>query len=896
MVNHSTQGDSSPLGAGHGAAEPGHTATGVLRLAPWLLVGGLVLFHAVNNWLWLAENVTLTGWDRPRHLAHSLSYARMLSPLTVRSLFGVMVSDPVRPPLVPASAAPLYWLFGWSSDVATMVNVIYMAILLAATYGIGRQWGGQRLGLVSVALLACFPMFYAMSRSFYLEFALTAMVALTVCLLLATDGFQRRGLSLLFGLSLGLGLLTKRTFAVFVVGPVLVALVTSGLLPALWQRLRQRPRLHWRAALLALLGGLVLAALWYLPNREAVQTLILGQFLFFIWWALAALAIYFIALPSAPLSNALSAFFLGAALASTWYLARIEFVQRMVLYGYGVNDPRGRALQLDSSITYLYYLRKLGNEHLSLILFGVLLLVLLLATWVYLRRQGSLIQALRHIRPEGWAVVAWITGAYVLLTFSIYQETRAFTPVLPAVALIFAAALLKLPWRRLRLSLLALLLAFGLIQFLALSYEPIQRLLPLKTFALPLWGETSLLAQGNYIELPDEGQTDQGYWIQPDMLQRMEERRQVLGAESLSLGLLARTRQLNAGAYIYLILADYPHLRMESLIEGFDEKTPYQPLFAHDYVAVKRQNVGLEPAQEKVIEAILDGTWPLFAQTFELETSYLLPDGDTVYLYRQRHRLPADYPLEYIGTLARDLSDRTQPGDAILLTPAELASPFATHYTGPADINLAPAEDKALADLAAQHRRLFLVLGDAATGDVQGSTADWLNRQAFFVAHEWADSLQLLTYGVGPISPATAPSVELHAMLGDQIELLGYDLPTSFWRSGDILPVALFWQGQGPMDKDYNVFVHLLDGSGQLVAQTDSGPVGGSRPTSGWQEGELIVDRHGLLLPETLPPGEYQLTVGLYLPATDERLPVADAAGQPMGDRVLLSQVRVASP
>ena len=130
------------------------------HLVPWLLIAGLVLFHAINNWVWLTENVTLTGWDRPRHLAHSLTYARMLDPLTLRALFEVMVSDSIRPPLFPASASIMYWLFGSSPDVASMVNVIYMAIMLAATYGIGRRWGGRWQGLVSILLLALFPMFY----------------------------------------------------------------------------------------------------------------------------------------------------------------------------------------------------------------------------------------------------------------------------------------------------------------------------------------------------------------------------------------------------------------------------------------------------------------------------------------------------------------------------------------------------------------------------------------------------------------------------------------------------------------------------------------------------------------------------------------------------------------
>lgn len=865
------------------------------RLVPWLLIGGLTLVHAANNWTWLVRNVTWTGWDKPRHLAWSLNYAQMLSQPTMTSLFDVMVSDPIRPALFPASAAIMYGLFGRSADVAVMTNVIYLAIVLAATYGIGRRWGGWQLGSVSAALLAFFPMFYSMSRCFYLEFALTAMVTLSVYLLLATDGFQRRGMSLLFGLSLGLGLLTKRTYIVFAVGPVLTVLLTSGLVPAFWQRIRRRPRVYWKNVLIALVGGLVPAAIWYLPNREAVHGLFLGDVLFLIWWGLAAVTIYFATLPSAPLSNALAAVFLGAGLASTWYLARIEFVQRLAIYGYGIDDPRGRTLQLDSLDTYLYYLRKLGNEHLSFIIFFISVAILLAAAAVLLRRQGSVGQALRQIQSEGWVVLAWIGGSWAILTLSIYHETRALTPVLPAIALLLGAGLLKLPGRWLRLGLLVLLLGFGLFQFSVLSYESVHQLVLPRPFTLPFWGRTTSFAQGVYIQLPDEGETDSGYWIEPDVLQRIEEQRQSSGRERISLGLLVNTSQINAGPFNYLILTEYPQLRIESLFDQLEVGWLDARLFTHDFVIVKRVNEETSPAQDRAIEAILDRPPCLFDQAFELETTYLLPDGDTVYLYRQRYHLPATYPVEYVTQLAEALGSQTQKDDAIVLAPPELAGPFVSQYAGPAEAYLTPVEEKDLVDIDARYERIFLVLGDPDAGEVQSLAQEWLNRHAFRASHQWSDSLQLLTYGTVQ-APANSPAVEVNATLGESIELVGYDLPPGPWHAGGIVTVTLFWQAPTPIRLDYSIFVHLLDGTGQLVAQNDSAPVGGSRPTTTWAEDEMIIDRRGLPLPNDLQPGEYDIRLGMYLPASGERLPVRDASGSLLGDSLSLGHLEVASP
>lgn len=868
-------------------------------LAPWLVVAGLVLFHAVNNWLWLLENVTWTGWDKARHLAWSLHYNYLLGHFSIRSLFQIMVSDAIRPPFFAASASVMYALLGRSADVATMVNVIYMAIALAATYALGRRWGGENgrsQGLVSVLLLASFPMFYAMSRHFYIEFALTAMVALTVLLLLATNGFRRRGMSLLFGLSLGLGMLTKRTFGVFAVGPVIVVVLASGLIPMAWQRLKRRPKLYWGKALLAWLVGLALAALWYLPNREMVKTLILGDALFFIWWTLAALAIYFVALPAAPLANAFAAFFLGAGLASVWYLAHVEFVDRVALYAYGVDDPRGRALRLNDPDTYLYYVRKLVNEHLSLLLFGILVAILVVAIVVVLRRQKSIWKALRQIRLEGWTVLAWIVGAYLLLTFSIYDESRAFTPVLPAVALLMGAAFAKLPWRRLRLGLLSLALIFGLLQFCVLSYEAANRLLPPRTFDLPIWGRTGVFAQSVYIQLPDEGQTDRRYWIQPDVLARLERRRIELGRDNLSLGLFINTRQINFGSFNYLILTGYPNLRVDSPIADLDESTAYPLLFAYDEVLIGPMDEGVTRPQIDLLQTILADPANLFAQAFELETGYLLPDGDTVYLYRQSHPLPADYPVEYVANLADQLDGETRSGDAILLTPPALVYPFVAHYEGAATVYLALHTEAEMTAIAARHRRLFLVVGDTAAGEAQGLAQDWLNQHAFRASHRWADSLQLITYGLVAGQPAATPGVEVGARLADSIRLGGYDLPAHSWPAGGIVPLTLFWQRLAPIAEDYQVFVHLLGADGRVVAQTDCGPVGGLRPTSGWQEGETVVDRHGLPLPDALPPGEYELRLGLYRPAGGDRLPVVSAAGQALGDSISLGPLTVTSP
>ena len=91
------------------------------------------------------------------------------------------------------------------------------------------------------------------------------------------------------------------------------------------------------------------------------------------------------------------------------------------------------------------------------------------------------------------------------------------------------------------------------------------------------------------------------------------------------------------------------------------------------------------------------------------------------------------------------------------------------------------------------------------------------------------------------------------------------------------------------MTVGYVVFVHLIDAQDRIWAQHDGAPAAGEAPTSSWVPGQVVSDSHALDLPIDLPAGSYRLAVGMYNPATGERLELYDTAGarQP-DDRLLL--------
>ena len=86
------------------------------------------------------------------------------------------------------------------------------------------------------------------------------------------------------------------------------------------------------------------------------------------------------------------------------------------------------------------------------------------------------------------------------------------------------------------------------------------------------------------------------------------------------------------------------------------------------------------------------------------------------------------------------------------------------------------------------------------------------------------------------------------------------------------------------MDRDYKVFVHVFEPASKVpVVQDDAMPRRGNWPTTFWAPGEIVVDEITISL-EGAPAGEYGIAVGVYDPATNERLAVMDRDGRRPAD------------
>ena len=123
----------------------------------------------------------------------------------------------------------------------------------------------------------------------------------------------------------------------------------------------------------------------------------------------------------------------------------------------------------------------------------------------------------------------------------------------------------------------------------------------------------------------------------------------------------------------------------------------------------------------------------------------------------------------------------------------------------------------------------------------------------------------------------------LDMKLGQDIVLRKYTLDRPV-APEDKLRLMLYWQAVDRITGQYKVFVHLVDDSGRIIAQQDSFPADGAAPTESWRKGEVVADTHVLTVPTG---GHYRLLTGLYDPASGQRLPVWDEAGQPVQDAAI---------
>jgi 4-amino-4-deoxy-L-arabinose transferase-like glycosyltransferase len=243
---------------------------------------------------------------------------------------------------------------------------------------------------------------------------------------------------------------------------------------------------------------------------------------------------------------------------------------------------------------------------------------------------------------------------------------------------------------------------------------------------------------------------------------------------------------------------------------------------------------------------------------------------------------PAFARDDYRG-MVRTINAVAAAQDVILLDAPGQRDVFSYYYQGDLPVLALPAQrppvaaetTAALAQGLAGKRRVYALFWATDESDPQRLVETWLDQNAYKVQDTWQGNVRFVTYSLPKAQTPLQPLAVSFAPLAD---LTGLAQSASAVASGDVLEITLRWHAKAATTLRYKVFLQLLDDSNQVWAQRDAEPVGESRPTSSWQVGETITDRHGLLIPPGTPPGRYRLIAGLYDAASGARLrtPQAD--------------------
>jgi Dolichyl-phosphate-mannose-protein mannosyltransferase len=222
----------------------------IFRIADWLLPAALV--WALNA-VWLARDTRPPVWDMALHQSYAFNY------------LGVGAGDDLAwwersgpyPPFVHLAVSVFYRLFHPSFRVAALSNVPATLLLFWAVFGLARLLSGRRAALWAVWLTALTPYLLFMSKETVLDYWLSAWVASGLFFLHRTEGFLSRRWSLLLGVALGFGMLTKWIFAPYLFWPILAVIVERRA----WRDVNRMVRLADAILVAALIAGP-----WYLPN------------------------------------------------------------------------------------------------------------------------------------------------------------------------------------------------------------------------------------------------------------------------------------------------------------------------------------------------------------------------------------------------------------------------------------------------------------------------------------------------------------------------------------------------------------------------------------------------------------------------------------------------------
>lgn len=199
----------------------------IILLTIWLI--GLMIDR---TWFFLDESIP--AYDQSAHLTGALHHYRIFQNLNILSgdwwLSLWQLTPSYRAPFVYICTVPFLVLFGKGHDQASLVNLLYTAIIILSVYHLGNYlFPNRRIGITASIFCLLFPIMGIIRTDYLLDYGLTAIVIATFTVLTiwkdSYTGFLSWILTLLLGIGIGLIMLSKPTGFIFILIPSICTLI-----------------------------------------------------------------------------------------------------------------------------------------------------------------------------------------------------------------------------------------------------------------------------------------------------------------------------------------------------------------------------------------------------------------------------------------------------------------------------------------------------------------------------------------------------------------------------------------------------------------------------------------------------------------------------------------------
>jgi 4-amino-4-deoxy-L-arabinose transferase-like glycosyltransferase len=243
---------------------------------PWALLALLFVLNAAAAVAYVTQDFTLRSMDSGPHIVATTQAYSMVADQGLEG--ALLVARGAKAGWYP-TAGYLFWaalvsVTGRSLLTFRLLNLLFWALLYLAMFILGRRIHSAGAGLLSVAIVSCYPGLYSESHHFGLDFPGTAIVATNILLLISSRGFTRRWYCVAAGVGIGAGFLIHPMTVFFVLVPAPVLATLSLLRRPEGFGTARRTVSMINAGLVVLTAGLV-TAIWWFGRLDEIRDIVL---------------------------------------------------------------------------------------------------------------------------------------------------------------------------------------------------------------------------------------------------------------------------------------------------------------------------------------------------------------------------------------------------------------------------------------------------------------------------------------------------------------------------------------------------------------------------------------------------------------------------------------------